>query len=96
MDRNNILLPKSAMLLNSETSETISFAIRSSIVSNGNIVMKEIQMFRDTRTWELKIRGKHIDLEKFWIDSKVILTHRYITQIIKAASAIELCMGVKI
>ena len=85
-------LPKTAMLLHSDA-VSISFMIKSLFVMDGNIVLKEYNIY----IWNLKIRGKSINLDKLGVKTSTErLTHFYIKQIIRDFDALQLCCGKKL
>ena len=78
-------LPKTAMLLHSDA-VSISFMIKSLFVMDGNIVLKEITILKEYNIyiWNLKIRGKSINLDELGVKTSTErLTHFYIKQIIR-------------
>lgn len=90
------LLPRSCMLINPSLSDKITFAVQSKIVSNGLIVLKEVELHKALNIWKLKIRGKYINLEKCGINSRLLLTRQYVLNIIRIVEALDICSGQKI
>ncbi|XP_070536287.1 uncharacterized protein [Ptychodera flava] len=85
-------IPDTAIVLPRCGSDCIKLAIPSKIISNGNIVLKQIDIYRDH--WELSIRGKNVDLRAIDIDSSLCtLSKDTIPEILSLVDKVKVCTG---
>lgn len=68
----------------------------SDIVSNGNILMKEIILNFNNQTWSLKVRGTEIDLEKLSISNHFDSSKENLDEIFYVTSKIDICIGLEV
>ena len=87
------LLPKSTILLSDTLDTQIRFAIRSGILNNDNIILKEIEIDKKSMKWKLKIRGREINLATLGICSKFTCTKEKLDEIINIVNVLRLCRG---
>lgn len=86
------LIPRTSCCLQ-VAPDVFSFGIPDKLICNGNIIVKQVTLTKDTLTWKLKIRGKYIDLDKHGIDKHFQLTSESIDNILMVIDKLQLCIG---
>ncbi|XP_070572701.1 uncharacterized protein [Ptychodera flava] len=85
-------IPDNAVILPRCSSDCVEFAVLSEMTSNGNMVLKQVAVYRDH--WELKVRGKKIDLSTMDIDSRICtLSKLTVPDIASLVERVKVCRG---
>lgn len=95
-DRNNLLNPKYQCLILKHSNDSATILMASDVVSNGNILMKEIILNFNNKTWSLKVRGTEIDLEKLGISNHFDSSKENLDEIFFITRKIDICLGLEV
>jgi hypothetical protein len=87
-------IPRTASCLKQHDSNILSVVVPTSHICNGSVVIKQVDFFQSSLTWELKIRGTKVDINKLDLDHQFTLTANSIQNIIKITEQILICTGV--
>ena len=82
----------SALIL-SRTLSNVNLIMPSDLVTNGNIVMKEVKLDFQEKLWNLTIRNKSISLNKLFVSKQFECTAGSLGEILHIVSKIKICKG---
>jgi hypothetical protein len=68
----------------------------SSVITNGNIVMKTINLNFTNQTWTLAVRGKDVCLSNYGISNKFSKTKSNLNEILQITSRLDICTGLEL
>lgn len=80
----------------SQTLSEVRIIMMTSFVTDGNAVMKELEVDFNSLIWKLRVRGKLISLDKFGISNKFNKTSENLQEIIHMSSMLRLCRGLEL
>ena len=83
-------------MLTTQTISLVTLMVMSSVITNGNIVMKTINLNFTNLTWTLAVRGKGVCLSNYGISNKFSKTKSNLNEILQMTSRLDICTGLEL
>ena len=83
-------------MLTTQTLSLVTLMVMSSVITNGNIVMKTINLNFTNLTWTLAVRGKGVCLSNYGISNKFSKTKSNLNEILRITSRLNICTGLEL
>lgn len=83
-------------VVTTQTLSCVTLMVMSSVVTNGNIVMKIINLNFTNQTWTLTVRGKDVCLSDYRISDKFSKTKSNLNEILLITSRLDICTGLEL
>jgi hypothetical protein len=83
-------------MLTTQTLSLVTLMVMSSVITNGNIVMKTINLNFTNQTWTLAVRGKDECLSNYGISNKFSKTKSNLNEILQITSRLDICTGLEL
>ncbi|XP_033750975.1 uncharacterized protein LOC117335144 [Pecten maximus] len=80
-------------MLSSKSQQSAVILMPANILTNGNMLMKEIILNFSEKRWQLNVRGRSVDLSHFGISDKFDLTLGNLKTILHIVKSLDLCLG---
>ena len=83
-------------MLTTQTLSLVTLMMTSSVITNGNIVMKTINLNFTNQTWTLAVRGKDVCLSNYGISNQFSKTKSNLNEILQITSRLDICTGLEL
>lgn len=83
-------------MLTTQTLSLVTLMMTSSVIANGNIVMKTIDLNFTNQTWTLAVRGKDVCLSNYGISNQFSKTKSNLNEILQITSRLDICTGLEL